>query len=500
MKGLKKKMKNYEVRSKISKFVFCSISILFLLGCKETKEEKSVQPLNILWINADDLGRELACYGNPDVKTPNIDKLAQQGTLYANAYANAPICSSSRSSLITGMYPSTINSLNHRTINRTELPDGIKSITDYFKEAGYFIANGSGKDYLKSPGKRDYNFLPNIKYDGMDWDERADGQPFFAQVQIKYPHRTFDKDEKNPVNPDSVILPSCYLNHPLLKADWALYLESVQKCDDIVGWVMQRLEEEGLVNNTAIFFFGDHGRPHLRDKQFLYEGGLQIPLIVRYPKHLKAGEIDKRLVSLVDVAATTLDLADLKTPYNLHGKVCIGNDQEKRDFVFGFRGRTGDAPDAIRSVTDGRYKLIWNQEPERPWMQLSSYKRSEYPAFTLYRTLHRKGKLPAPFNQFMAENRPEFELYDLNTDPNEFINLATNESYKTDFNRLKSVLQENLKTYDKNQIPESEETIQKGKKASQNYFKVKMKKLGLPEDVSDEELLAYWNNVLLQNN
>ncbi len=481
----------------IMKCFLFSLSMIFLFGCKEVKEEKPAEPLNILWINADDLGRELACYGNPDIKTPHIDKLAQQGTLYANAYANAPICSSSRSSQITGMYPTTINCLDHRTINMTELPDGIKPITEYFKEAGYFISNGSGRDYLKKGGKRDYNFIPDIKYPAKDWSERAEGQPFFAQVQIKYPHRVFEGHEQNPINPETVTLPGCYPDHPLLKADWALYLESVQKCDDIVGWVMKRLEDEGLANNTAVFFFGDHGRPHLRDKQFLYEGGLQIPLIVRYPKHVETGKIDKRLVSLVDVAATSLKLAGVESKHNLHGKVFIGEEQENRDYVFGFRQRAGDAPDAIRSITDGRYKLIWNQEPERPWMQLSSYKRSEYPAFTVYRVLHKNGELAAPYNQFMADSRPEFEFFDLEEDPNEFNNLANNEDYQEHFNRLKSVLQTNLKAYDKNRIPESEATIQKGKDGSQNYFKKKMKKLGLPEAPSDEELLEYWNKTLL---
>ncbi len=477
--------------------IFLGLLFLFF-GCKKVNKEKEVERPNIIWINADDLGRELACYGNPDVKTPHIDKLAKEGKLYTNAYANAPICSTSRSSLITGMYPTTINCLDHRSIDMTELPDNIKPITEYFKKAGYFITNGSGKDYHKKPGKRDYNFIPDIKYDGKDWSERAAGQPFFAQVQIKYPHRAFVKDETEPINPETVELPGCYPEHPLLKADWALYLESVQRCDDIVGWVMQRLEDEGLTSNTIVFFFGDHGRPHLRDKQFLYEGGLQIPLIVRYPKYLEADDIDNRLVSLVDVTATTLKLAGIESKHKLHGKVFIGDAQEKRDYALGFRGRAGDAADNMRSITDGRYKLIWNQEPERPYMQLSSYKRSEYPAFTLYRVLHKKGELKAPFNQFMAKTRPEFEFYDLDNDPNEFNNLASNENYMADFNKLKSVLQENLKVYDKNQIPEPEETILKGQQGSQNYAKKKMRERGLSESPTDKELLEYWNRTLLK--
>ncbi|MEM9986689.1 MAG: sulfatase-like hydrolase/transferase, partial [Bacteroidota bacterium] len=208
---------------------------------------------NILWINADDLGRELACYGHPVVQTPNIDRLAKQGVRYTNAYANTPVCSPSRSSLITGAYPTAINCQDHRTINMTELPNGIRPITKYFREAGYFVSNGSGLDMSKS-GKRDYNFVPDIIYEGSDWSQRADGQPFFAQVQIKYPHRTFVNSSSHPIDPDEVVLPGCYLDHPLLRADWARYLESVQACDSIVGYILDRLEEEGLAENTIVFF------------------------------------------------------------------------------------------------------------------------------------------------------------------------------------------------------------------------------------------------------
>ena len=452
--------------------------------------------LNILWINADDLGRELSCYGHPLVQTPNIDRLAEQGVRYTKAYANTPVCSPSRSSLITGFYPTSINCQDHRTLKMTELPDGIKPITEYFKNAGYFISNGSGLD-MKKPGKRDYNFVPDIHYDGSDWSQRAKGQPFFAQVQIKYPHRSFVTSTSHPIDPEEVVLPGCYLDHPLLKADWARYLESVQACDSIVGRILNRLEGEGLADNTVVFFFGDHGRPHLRDKQFLYEGGLQIPLIVRWPGQLKPGKTDPRLVSLVDVAATTMRIADLEPDSPLHGKIFLGPEQEKREFVFGFRQRAGDAPDAIRSITDGRYKLIWNQEPQRPWMQLSSYKRSEYPAFTLYRILHAKGELPPPYDQLMAPTRPEFELYDLKKDPEEFQNLADNPRYTKHFESLQKTLLAKLKDYDQSVIIESAATIQQAKNGSARYLQKKMQERGLPSEISDQALLDYWYELLL---
>ena len=454
---------------------------------------------NIIWINADDLGVELGCYGNPDVKTPNIDKLASQGVLYSKAYATAPICSSSRSALITGMYPSSVNSQDHRTINMTNLPDGIEPITAYFKKAGYFCTNGKGTINSKG-GKQDFNFLDVPVFDGTDWSQRADNQPFFAQIQIKEPHRPFVKDPKNPIDYTKVTLPACYPNYPILKADWALYLESIQECDRQVGAVLERLEKEGLAENTIVFFFGDNGRPHLRDKQFLYEGGLHVPLIVRYPTHLKEGKKDHQLVNLIDVAATSLELAKITVPSHMQGNVFLGKNASKRKYAYGFRQRAGDAPENMRSITDGRYKLIWNRTTDRSWMQLSSYKKMEYPDYSLYQVLDKKGAFKAPFNQIMASTKPEFELFDLKKDPMEFTNLSETRRYKKVKNKLSNVLMSNMVTFEKNMISESTSTIESAKKSSAIYYKKGIKDLNptFDENTSDEVLLKYWEDKLLK--
>jgi uncharacterized sulfatase len=449
---------------------------------------------NILWINCDDLGRELACYGNPDVYTPNMDKLATQGVKYLNAYANAPVCSASRSSQILGVYPSAANVLNHRTIDKKNLPKGLPTIMEIFNDAGYFCSNGWAHA-MKKPGKEDYNFLGNDFFDGTDWNERAKGQPFFAQVQIHEPHRVFVEDKENPVDPDKVTLPKCYPDHPIIKADWAKYIESVQIADKRVGLILERLEKEGLADNTIVILFGDHGRPHLRDKQWLYEGGLAIPLIVRYPKKFKAGEVKKDLVSLVDVTASSLKLAAIKIPKYMHGKDVLNG--KKRKYVFGFRQRCGDAVDDIRSITDGRYKLIWNRMPELPYMQLTSYKKLQYPAFTLYNVLHQKGELKAPYNQFMAKTRPEFELYDLKNDASEFNNLSKNSEYKKIQKRLFKKLNSLLTKVEKNMLAESPEAIAKAKKGSAAFFNKGIVKKGLTKDASDEEILKVWELKLL---
>ncbi|BAX78470.1 sulfatase family protein [Labilibaculum antarcticum] len=459
---------------------------------------KAQERPNILWINGDDLGTELSCYGNPDVKTPNIDQLATEGVRFTKAYSNASVCSSSRSSMITGMYPTSINCQDHRTINRTKLPDDIHTIVEYFQSAGYFCTNASAKNWDKK-GKEDYNFLDKVKYDGTDWKQRAKDQPFFAQVQISDPHRTFHHDTENPINPETVkSLPNCYPNHPLLKADWAWYLESVQHCDHYVGEILKRLEEQGLADNTIVIVFGDHGRPHLRDKQFLYEGGIKIPLIIRYPNKIKANQVDDQLVSLVDVAATSLNLAGITIPKQMHGQIFLGDKAQKRGYIYAFKQRTGDAPDNIRSISDGKYKLLWNRMPNMPWMQLSSYKKLQYPAFALYQQLATDGKLEAPYNQFMAPTRPKIELYDLEQDPMEMKNLADNKEYKSVKKKLFKILSENMKEFEKNMIPESAETINQAKISSAKYFKTGMEKKNLNEESSDLELLIYWENLLLK--
>jgi uncharacterized sulfatase len=481
------KITNSQLHSNLLSF-FALVSIT---GSTSYAQQKP----NILWINCDDLGVELKCYGNPDVKTPNIDRLASQGVRFTNAHAASPVCSPSRSSMITGMYPPSINSHDHRTIDMTELPAGIRPITDYFREAGYFCTNGSAVDMTK-PGKEDYNFITKSIFDATDWTQRKPGQSFFAQVQIYNPHRPFVHDPDNPINPDKVHLPACYPDHPLLRADWAMYLESIQQCDKIVGKFLDRLEKEGLVENTIVILFGDNGRPHLRDKQFIYEGGLKVPLIIRWPGNLKPGKVDDQLVSLIDVSATSMVAAKIPIPGIMQGNVFIGESAVKRKYIFGFRQRMGNAVDDSRSISDGRYKLIWNRMPEVPWMQMSGYKKMDYPAFALYCYLHKQGKLVPPFDLFMASQKPEIELYYLRKDPMEFNNLAVNQKYEPIKNQLYNTLVDSLKQFEKNMIPEKPETVQQAKESSASYFQSGMKKIGLSNQSTDEEIVKYWEMVL----
>lgn len=484
------------ISSLIRRMLF--FTILYLLDCLQLTGfgvfAQQKRP-NILWIIADDLGNDLGCYDNKDVHTPNLDRLANEGICHTRAYATAPVSSPSRSSLITGMYPVSINSLNHRTIDKKPLPNGIEPITTYFRQAGYFCANANER---KEKGKEDYNFDIEYIYDGIDWSEREPGQPFFSQIQIFEPHRPFVPDTGNPVNPDNVNIPSYYPDHPLIRKDWAMYLESIQILDKKVGVILDRLEVEGLMEETVIIFFGDNGRPHLRDKQFLYEAGLQVPLIIRLPGVRKEQQTCHNLVSLIDVSATSLALAGIEPPRHIQGKVFLGPIKETRKYAYGFRQRMGDAVDDSRSITDGRYKLIWNRMPDVPWMQLSSYKKTSYPAYALYEDLYERGQLDYPFNLFMADSKPEIEFYDLQSDPYELNNLACTALFQTKGKALLQILKEKIDTLEKNTEIESPETTARGVQSGRSYGQSRLEGMGLHKEATPAQMVRYWEKQLLK--
>jgi len=244
----------------MTRYIYINLLIIglsiFSWGCSPS----TPSPPNILWIIADDLSLELGCYGDALVKTPYLDGLAAEGVMYRNAFSTAPVCSASRSAFNTGMYQTSIGAHQHRTHFKEGLPEGIKILSHYLQEAGYFTSNGSGNKTDKK-GKTDFNFLVDNPFDGGDWSQREQGQPFFAQIQIFDPHRPFVGDPENPIDPAKVQLPPFYPDHALTRKDWALYLESIQVLDKKVGGIVNRLGKQGLAYNTIVFFFGDHGRP-----------------------------------------------------------------------------------------------------------------------------------------------------------------------------------------------------------------------------------------------
>ncbi len=475
-----------------------SYNLIFLItfaGCKnkefQTSDISSYEDYNILWIIADDLGTDIGAMG-ANVYTPNMDKLAKESVLYENMFTTTAVCSASRSGLITGLYPTSIDAHQHRTSYKKMLPDTIKPITEYFREAGYFVSNGNGNPDAKG-GKTDYNFQYNSgkMYDGGHWRQRTEGSKFFSQIQIFLPHRPFHSDSLNPVNADKVKIPPYYPDHPVVRKDWALYLETIQLADRQLGKVMQQLEEDNLLDKTIIMFFGDQGRPHARAKQFLYDPGTNTPFMVRWPKGERKGTVSQRLVSNIDIPLTSLRLAGISVPSYMQGNSFLDKD-DPREYVFTMRDRRDETVDRIRAVRDDRFKYIKNYYPEKPYTQPNVYKDLSYPVLPLLRLLSKEGKLTEAQKPFMSDQKPPEELYDLNSDPFEIHNLASDSNYKSELDKYRSVLNEYVMKYDLATYPEDAEELEAASEKASQRKSQKLKNRNLPEDYTSQEMILYW--------
>lgn len=403
---------------------------------------------NILWLIAEDLSPDLGCYGNRAVQTPSLDRLALEGMRFTNAFVTGPVCSASRSAIATGMYQTTIGAHNHRSHRDDDyrLFRGIEPFTRYLQRAGYHTSNViDAAPGVRGTGKTDFNFLSGEIFDGKNWSERRKGQPFYAQVNFSETHRPFRRCPDRPIDPASVELPACYPDHPSVRKDWAMYLETLQNLDAKVGKVLARLEQERLAEDTIVFFFSDHGRPMPRDKQFLYDGGIRIPLIVRIPGKfrpvgLQPGTVSEDLISAIDITATTLKLAGVEPPPHMEGRVFLGAGARPREFIIAARDRCDETVDRIRSVRTRRFKYIRNFFPERPYTQQNVYKDVNYPTLAVMRQLRDAGKLSGAAAQFLASRRPAEELYDLASDPHEIRNLAGDPAHRSTLEKMRAIL------------------------------------------------------------
>lgn len=389
---------------------------------------------NILWLIAEDMGPEaLGRSGTPQAATPNLDRLADQGVYYSHAYLGM-VCSVSRSSFMTGMYAVSIGAHNHRTAHKQPLPDGVRVLTDWLRDAGYFTANIRQLPEplrFKGSGKTDWNFTtPGKPFDSANWDDLKAHQPFYAQINFGETHRKYHAPRR--ADPAKVDIPPYYPDTLITRQDWAGYLDSATELDRKIGLVLQQLENDGLADSTIVVFFGDNGASMVRAKQFCYEEGFHVPLMIRWPrnfaapKHFSPGTVDERLIDGIDLAPTMLSLAGRAKPAGMQGRVFLGERAEApRDYVFGTRDRCDETVMQIRSVRDHGYRYIRNFTPETPFLAANDYKKRQYPVWTLLSQLHAEGKL-TPAQEFLCRPRmPDEELYDLEKDPHQINNLAS---------------------------------------------------------------------------
>ena len=453
---------------------------------------------NILWIIAEDMGPDLSCYGAAQVWTPVLDDLAHRGMRFTRAFTVTPVCSTSRSSFMTGMYAMSISAHNHRSHrdDHFPLPEGVRVLTDWFRAAGYTTANirrltcdSRRSAFHRGTGKTDWNFTypaDRKPFDLDAWDELKHNQPFLAQINFSETHRgnTWNHAHEHiarRADPALVSIPPYYPDHPVTREVMAQYLNAVMAVDKKVGFILDRLRQDGLNNNTLVVFTSDHGRAMPRAKQWPYDSGLHVPLIVCWPAGnselpppagWQSDAVSDRLVASIDLSATLLALAGIKKPPAMQGRVFLGATEEPpRHYLFGGRDRGDETVFHIRTVRDQRYRYIRNRYPQRPFLQLNRYKESEYPIIGLLRNLQAAGRLNGPPAALLAPTRPAEELYDLETDPYEIHNVAQSPTYQAVRARLAEALDRWIEQIDdQGRFPEPDDVVAWWETRSQQIY------------------------------
>jgi arylsulfatase A-like enzyme len=417
------------------------LALLFVLVLVPVLASAANARPNILWITSEDNGPELGCYGDEYATTPHIDALAKRSLLYQTCWSNAPVCAPARTTIITGVYPPSTGSQHMRS--NVPMASMMKMYPQILREAGYYCTNAS---------KEDYNLIKN----GEVWDEssrkahwknRKEGQPFFAIFNHTISHesqiRNKMADENRIHDPAKVRVRAYHPDTPEVRKDWAQYYDRLTMMDAKVGENLKELEEAGLSDDTIIFYYGDHGSGMPRSKRWPYNSGEHVPLIVHIPekfKHLRpeeyetGGESD-RLTSFVDLAPTTLSLIGQKPPKWMQGHAFAGKyDAGPQPYIYGYRGRMDERYDMVRSVRDQRYVYIRNYMPHKIYGQYIQY-MFQTPTTRVWKEMFDAGKLNAAQSRFW-QKKPAEELYDLESDPDEVVNLANSKEHQAIKNRL----------------------------------------------------------------
>lgn len=419
----------------------------------EASSARSKKP-NILCITCEDINPYLHCFGDKIAKTPNLDKLATEGVKFTNVYSCAGVCAPSRFALITGMYPSSAGANNMRT-NRKDLPNGIppyeavpppevKCISEYMRANGYYCTNNV---------KTDYQFkAPVTAWDecstSAHWKHRPKGMPFFSIFNLMATHESQVWDRANDpvtIRPEDVDVPPYYPDTYKIRRDIARVYSNIAIMDREVDELLSQLENDGLMEETIIIFYSDHGGPLPRGKRELYDTGLKAPMIIRFPRKRRMGTEVEDLISFVDIPATILSLAGIEPPGYMHGRAFLGDYTEKpRDYIFAARDRMDGQYDVRRAVRDKRFKYIRNYKPEIGCYLDIKFRKNLGSMQDLLK-MRDQGLLNEDQMYWFRDHKAPEELYDLSIDPYELNNIADNPAYQNELKRLREVHQNWLK-------------------------------------------------------
>ncbi len=413
---------------------------------------------NIVWIVSEDNSiHYLDHFFDGGAKAPNIEQLAKDGITFNHAFSNAPVCSVARTTLATMCYAPRIGTQFHRRYQMAPMPVGLKMFPAYLRDAGYYTTNKQKKDYNAVEGTGVWDKSSRM----ASWRNRPKpDMPFFHMVSLAQSHEgslhfnkaTYEK-EKTVADPATVKLADYFPDTPLFRYTHARYHDRMKAIDDLVGGIVGDLKKDGLLENTFVFYFGDHGGVLPRSKGYLYESGLHVPLVVRIPsqfRHLAVYERGSRangFVEFVDFGATVLNLAGAPIPDNVDGIPFLGGGVskdavEKRNESFGYADRFDEKYDLVRSVRRGKFQYIRNFQPYLP-DGLQNIYRYKMLAYREWESLFKQGKLSPSQEQFFR-GKPAEALFDVEADPHQINNLANDPSYSTVLKELRNRLVERM--------------------------------------------------------
>lgn len=434
----------------------------FLLVLSPLSPASGADRPNILWITSEDNGPELGCYGDTYADTPRIDALAARSLRYRTCWSNAPVCAPARTTLISGMYATSLGGQHMRSGIR--LPDDIAMYPAVLKQAGYFCTNNS---------KTDYNFAAG---DDVGWDQ-SNGKahfrnrptpdtPFFSVFNFTISHESRIRNKPHELvhDPAKAPVPVYHPDVPEVRRDWAQYYDRVTQMDAEVGRVLDQLNADGLADSTIVFYYGDHGSGMPRSKRWPFHSGLHVPLIVHVPEGFKdlapadyvSGGESKRLVSFVDFGPTAISLAGVQPPANMQGVSFAGQFVgPEKPLVFGYRGRMDERIDRVRSCTDGRFVYMRHFYPERPYLKHVDY-MFQTRTTQVWKAMFDAGELTEAQAKFW-QPKPVEELFDLEIDPDEVNNIADDPAHAKTLARMRSSLKQwMVDTCDTGVMPEAE--------------------------------------------
>ena len=461
-----------------SKKLLCSVSLL--AACSMMVERYSIaddgqavasRSLNIVLIIADDMSwDDCGAYGHPSIRTPNIDRLADEGLRFKNAWLTTNSCSPSRSSILTGKYPHNTGAEQLHW----PLPEGSETFAQRLKQSGYYTA-AAGKWHLGKHVRDHFDRIYEASAAGFilpsgedgesgkmvaaqpsgceEWenaiDDRPRDQPFFLWLAALDPHREYTPGSLDPPHiSDDVIVPPHLPDRPEVREDLRLYYDEIGRLDLYVGKVIAKLESQGVADNTLILFISDNGRPFPRDKTSLYDGGIRTPWIVHWPEKIAAGETTEALVSSVDIAATFLELANCGKE-NLPGdgtdfsKILFDPTLKHRTYAFA-EDHWHDYEDHARCVITPKFKLIRNDYPDLPATPSADAGRGL--TWQVMLKLETEGKLSPDQRNCFVSPRPKWELFDLQRDPGELMNRFADPAYQSVRDELSAALEQWAKT------------------------------------------------------